>query len=386
MAYRNEFLFEALPGRTTAAAPCPCQRRGATSGGCGCHGAAAAASGDGEMADEIIKRVQTTRGRGGALTGSRLFWAGRDLLAAAATHADPAGRERLQQVGNDYVARGAQQWASGLANQIKRTLAEQGRGQGDRSGRNASWRNRVATALRDYLARNPLLPPEVQQRLETLISQASGKAGRDNHPGSRRAGQRRSQREADHLFEAPLGCSTCVAAHSSLLETEADEEWWRRVVAFFRPRRAPDPVRPPLPPATSPSRSQPGFPPPTRPVARPDAPRSPAAAATGGPPTWRAGDVMLSSPFQPTQKRIYRDSVEDLARAMKSPAWNWDAMRDKIMIDVANNIMDGHHRVVAARLAGVPIPPSALRRMPSVSALDPRPWNNVAVVSGRKPA
>ena len=72
---------------------------------------------------------------------------------------------------------------------------------------------------------------------------------------------------------------------------------------------------------------------------------------------------MTGSQFQPTQRVVYRASVEAMAAAMKGGTFNWSGMDDPIIVDAKNTLVQGHHRVIAARLAGVRIPESAIHRM-----------------------
>jgi hypothetical protein len=98
-----------------------------------------------------------------------------------------------------------------------------------------------------------------------------------------------------------------------------------------------------------------------------------------------AGSSSGGSEFSPTQKVIYRGTVDGMAKEMDAKTFNWSSMDDPIIVDAKGNILQGHHRIVAARLARVRIPPSAIQRTPTVSPRDPRPWGNVTVKPGLKP-
>jgi hypothetical protein len=78
-------------------------------------------------------------------------------------------------------------------------------------------------------------------------------------------------------------------------------------------------------------------------------------------------DVAGDTPYRPIQDRVDKDYVERFARDMANDEFDWYDMRDRfgnpapIEIVKAKNgqfILQGHHRVLAAKLAGVEIPPN----------------------------
>lgn len=77
---------------------------------------------------------------------------------------------------------------------------------------------------------------------------------------------------------------------------------------------------------------------------------------------WDLKDLMTGSKYKPTQRDIFRGTVEEMADAMKAGKFDWaKAELDPIILDPQGTIMQGHHRIVAARLAGKQIPNSASR-------------------------
>jgi ParB-like chromosome segregation protein Spo0J len=94
---------------------------------------------------------------------------------------------------------------------------------------------------------------------------------------------------------------------------------------------------------------------------------------------------MAGSQFQPTQRVVYRSTVDAMAAAMKAGTFNWSGMDDPIIVDGRQILLQGHHRVVAARLANVRIPQSAVSVREGDSGRDPRPWSSVTVKAGEKP-
>ena len=68
-----------------------------------------------------------------------------------------------------------------------------------------------------------------------------------------------------------------------------------------------------------------------------------------------------------TQGRICKSIVEKWANLMKQGKWKWDKMKDPITYYVNSSgkkvIREGHHRVIAAQLAGESIPSSAFKEV-----------------------
>lgn len=65
---------------------------------------------------------------------------------------------------------------------------------------------------------------------------------------------------------------------------------------------------------------------------------------------------------------------------MTSGQFRWDAMDDPILVDEKGVITQGHHRIIAARKAGISIPPQAIQR--GLSYHGPRlDWADVYVLN-----
>ena len=154
--------------------------------------------------------------------------------------------------------------------------------------------------------------------------------------------------------------------------------------AVEKPSFPPPPTKPAAPPKVDPS---------TPPGSRPSSGGSTGGGGGGGSGgsggggfgNWNLEDLMRGSSFKPTQTKVFRGTVEKMAQAMKDKKFDWAGMDDPIMLDASGNIVQGHHRVVAARLSRTPIPESAIHRTPGQPVREARPWGNVALKPGDKP-
>jgi hypothetical protein len=86
--------------------------------------------------------------------------------------------------------------------------------------------------------------------------------------------------------------------------------------------------------------------------------------------------------FNPTQAPGRFDPARLAAyeRDMRAGAWDWDrgmATGQPIIVDAAGSIMSGHHRVLAAFMADIPIPPAAIMRFPGTSPRAARTWQEI---------
>ncbi|MFJ3779872.1 SpvB/TcaC N-terminal domain-containing protein [Streptomyces sp. NPDC090075] len=117
------------------------------------------------------------------------------------------------------------------------------------------------------------------------------------------------------------------------------------------------------------------------------APAPSPTAAAGPRGNWKASEAMTGSRYKPTQKAIYKETVEEMAQKMKDGTFKWPTSEaDIIRVDSTGKIIQGHHRIVAAKMAGKPIPKDAINVSPTEEPFtDPRPWANVAVKQGKKP-
>ena len=99
-----------------------------------------------------------------------------------------------------------------------------------------------------------------------------------------------------------------------------------------------------------------------------------------------AGDalevLMADSGLMATQSAVEAVRVNAYADDMRAGKWAWLPInrRNPIIVDAQGNVMSGHHRLVAARLAGVGVPDAAVVRFPGVTARTPRTWSDVSVI------
>jgi hypothetical protein len=83
-------------------------------------------------------------------------------------------------------------------------------------------------------------------------------------------------------------------------------------------------------------------------------------------------DELTATGLKPTQTKPHfdRDKINTMAEAMKDGSFAWDkASLQPIILGPAGEILGGHHRVIAAHLAGidlgaVPGPSSQVQRLP----------------------
>ena len=92
--------------------------------------------------------------------------------------------------------------------------------------------------------------------------------------------------------------------------------------------------------------------------------------------------LMGSSGLMATQGAVKAAQVNAYARDMAAGNWIWlpPNRRNPIMVDQRGNIMSGHHRLVAASLAGQEVPEAAIVRFPGVTSRPSRPWGDVVIV------
>jgi hypothetical protein len=102
-------------------------------------------------------------------------------------------------------------------------------------------------------------------------------------------------------------------------------------------------------------------------------------------------DLMKDSGLIPTQKDVWEGNINEYADAMRkapgeSGAWDWNRTatdpREPMIKDLNGNIIAGHHRFIAAKLAGVQIPEGVIKVIPGYGGRVPRPWGNVTVHPG----
>jgi len=111
-----------------------------------------------------------------------------------------------------------------------------------------------------------------------------------------------------------------------------------------------------------------------------------AAAQAPGKPMWTPDSLMRGSRYTPSQTVVYRGTVERLAKLMENKAFDWARdPTDPIIVDRNGVVFQGHHRIMAARLAKMPIPPEAIKVVDIPGGRDPRPWGSVTVRDGERP-
>jgi hypothetical protein len=115
-------------------------------------------------------------------------------------------------------------------------------------------------------------------------------------------------------------------------------------------------------------------------------------------PTGQQGQQALQNTmanYQPTQNKIYADTVNQMANDMANGNFNWGDIppSQNIRIGPGNVIVDGHHRMVAAQMAadqtgrplmGGIIPKGSVTYVDS-TARQAQSWN-IGVAPGAKPA
>lgn len=93
------------------------------------------------------------------------------------------------------------------------------------------------------------------------------------------------------------------------------------------------------------------------------------------------GPLMAGTTWQATQGGVDAEKVNFYAEQMIQNSWNWLPLnrRNPILVDRIDRIMSGHHRFVAARLAGVSVPEAALQRFPGSTSRPVTAWSEVLV-------
>jgi hypothetical protein len=78
-------------------------------------------------------------------------------------------------------------------------------------------------------------------------------------------------------------------------------------------------------------------------------------------PPFKGVPGMGNHPLKPSQGSVNWHKVEELTDSMRREGWREGS---EILVDEFGTIYGGHHRVVAAEQAGIPIPGSAIRPPP----------------------
>src|SRR5262249_55637000 len=83
----------------------------------------------------------------------------------------------------------------------------------------------------------------------------------------------------------------------------------------------------------------------------------PATAQAPKKPAWTPDSLMRGSRYTPSQTVVYRGTVERMAKAMEDKTFDWAKdPTDPIIVDKKGVVFQGHHRIMAARLAKTAIP------------------------------
>jgi hypothetical protein len=88
--------------------------------------------------------------------------------------------------------------------------------------------------------------------------------------------------------------------------------------------------------------------------------------------------LMGDSTLTPSQTTVNLELAQKYAAEMSAGRWDWNDPVRKIILDPNGNIMSGHHRVVAAKLAGITIPESGIYRSTTFQIPDKiRAWSDM---------
>jgi hypothetical protein len=91
--------------------------------------------------------------------------------------------------------------------------------------------------------------------------------------------------------------------------------------------------------------------------------------------------LMAGTGWSATQGAVDSAKINLYFAEMADGNWQWLPLnrRNPILIDQAGKIMSGHHRLVAARLAGIMVPEAALQRFSGTTSRPVTAWRNVLV-------
>lgn len=91
--------------------------------------------------------------------------------------------------------------------------------------------------------------------------------------------------------------------------------------------------------------------------------------------------LMAGTGWSATQSAVEAAKVNAYAGAMADGNWQWLPLnrRNPIIVDQGGKIMSGHHRLVAAQIAGVSVPEAAIQRFPGMTSRPIKAWRDVQV-------
>ena len=91
-----------------------------------------------------------------------------------------------------------------------------------------------------------------------------------------------------------------------------------------------------------------------------------------------AGNIVASGFKKTTQRQSKNDAakIERMAEDMKNGNFDWSKIKqhEKILVDQDGVVMNGNHRVIAAALAGKPIPADQIVKLPIKTVLESLDW------------
>ena len=100
-------------------------------------------------------------------------------------------------------------------------------------------------------------------------------------------------------------------------------------------------------------------------------------------------DIMQNSGLLPTQKEVYAENINEYAEQMQNGTWDWNRtakdLRSPMLVNSDGHIIAGHHRFIAARVAGVTIPAGVVKTIAGTGARVARNWELVIVRPDYRP-
>jgi hypothetical protein len=95
----------------------------------------------------------------------------------------------------------------------------------------------------------------------------------------------------------------------------------------------------------------------------------------------KLADNLSATGFMPTQplSKMDRVKIEQMAQDMANGVFDWSKFKpwEKIMIAQGGEIMNGHHRLIASVLSGIPIPADQMIRFPGQNLRPVYRWIDV---------
>ena len=91
--------------------------------------------------------------------------------------------------------------------------------------------------------------------------------------------------------------------------------------------------------------------------------------------------IMAGTGWFATQGAVEARKVNAYADDMANGNWQWlpPNRQNPIIVDQAGKIMSGHHRLIAAQIAGVTVPEAVIQRFPGITSRPVKVWRDVRV-------